>query len=416
LEECVIESDGVLRHLAFFEELGRMDEGDAGWRAVSAGLVTMRLVDRWVAVGSTDRLDAWSVSSAREAIARVSDTTPTRRILTSVVDVMVACTATDMHALSPRLMAYGQGLEYDAKWALAADVYTTIVSNTHPVEDADLAVAASLQLGFCWRNIGDFALASAAYTQAATLAKNANDPSGVIRGKLGHANIATERGNLPAAEVILDEAIVEARSNGLDDVLWRALASRAFVAGNRGEHHLVIRLSHDALRLSKSPRDRDRSLSNIATAFRYLGALDAATKAHTLLAATAQEQAVRLNSTINLLDIAARQGSELVFDRYRRELECVEMTPQLKTTFLIYAGRGYALLGRPADGIPYLKAAIENAKQFSFNQLLFEAESALTASERQDAETRVAPEMQATAEHHDVLDTIREMMEVAGIV
>ncbi len=104
-------SDGVLRHLAFFEELGKMDESDAGWRAVSAGLVTMRLVDRWIAVGSTSRLDSWSVSAAREAIAQVADTTPTRRILTSVVDVMVACTATDMHALSPRLMAYGQALE-----------------------------------------------------------------------------------------------------------------------------------------------------------------------------------------------------------------------------------------------------------------------------------------------------------------
>ena len=44
-----MESEGMLRHLVFFEELGKMDERDAGWRAVSAGLVTMRLVDQWIA-------------------------------------------------------------------------------------------------------------------------------------------------------------------------------------------------------------------------------------------------------------------------------------------------------------------------------------------------------------------------------
>jgi hypothetical protein len=170
-----MESDGGLRHLAFFEELGKMDDSDASWRAVSAGLVTMRLVDRWIAVGSTSRLDSWSVSAAREAIALVSDGTPIRRILTSVVDVMVACTATDMHALSPRLMAYGQALEYDAKWALAADVYSTIAGDTHPVEDSDLAIAASLQLGFCLRVSGQLDAAGVAYGQASQLASAVND-------------------------------------------------------------------------------------------------------------------------------------------------------------------------------------------------------------------------------------------------
>ena len=33
----LMEADGVLRHLVFFEELGKMDESDASWRAVSAG-------------------------------------------------------------------------------------------------------------------------------------------------------------------------------------------------------------------------------------------------------------------------------------------------------------------------------------------------------------------------------------------
>jgi len=113
-----------------------MDEKDAAWRSVSAGLVTMRLVDQWIADGATSRVDAWGVSAVREAIGAIAETTPIRRILTSVLDVLVSSSATDLHALCPRLMAYGQALEYESKWTLAADVYATIVAHAHPVEDA----------------------------------------------------------------------------------------------------------------------------------------------------------------------------------------------------------------------------------------------------------------------------------------
>jgi tetratricopeptide (TPR) repeat protein len=410
-----MESDGGLRHLAFFEELGKMDDSDASWRAVSAGLVTMRLVDRWIAVGSTSRLDSWSVSAAREAIALVSDGTPIRRILTSVVDVMVACTATDMHALSPRLMAYGQALEYDAKWALAADVYSTIAGDTHPVEDSDLAIAASLQLGFCLRVSGQLDAAGVAYGQASQLASAVNDLTGMIRGRMGDAKIAAERGNMPSAEVILDEAIEQARTYGLDDVQSRALNDRAFVAGQRGQHDRVIRFSYDALSLSKSQRERDRILSNIATAFRYIGLLDVARDAHLLLASTAQEQLVRWNSAINLLDLAAQQGSELQFDRYRRELETVDLSPQLRATYLLYVGRGYGLLHQHVVGIPYLEQAVAFATEHRLNQLMFEAESAL-ADARQARRTVARTEwIETTSEIDDVVHAIHSMKALAGI-
>ncbi|HEY5061513.1 MAG TPA: hypothetical protein VII52_08270 [Gemmatimonadaceae bacterium] len=65
-----MESEGMLRHLAFFEELGTMDENDARWRSVSAGLVVLRLVDNWIADGAAkSRVDSWGVSAVREAIA-----------------------------------------------------------------------------------------------------------------------------------------------------------------------------------------------------------------------------------------------------------------------------------------------------------------------------------------------------------
>ncbi|MGE5099784.1 MAG: hypothetical protein ACM3SX_07340, partial [Deltaproteobacteria bacterium] len=84
-----MESDGMLRHVAFFEELAKLDESDPSWRSVSAGLVTMRLVDRWFA-GERSAAESWAVNAVRGAIEEVPETTPLRRILSAIIDTMTA--------------------------------------------------------------------------------------------------------------------------------------------------------------------------------------------------------------------------------------------------------------------------------------------------------------------------------------
>src|SRR4051812_8108971 len=139
------EGIAMLRHVAFFEELGKLDECNPDWRSVTAGLVVMRLVDRWIEDGAV-ATDGWGANAVRESVAAIPVTTPLQRILASIVDRIIDATRVDMRALSPRLMAYGQALEYDAKWHLAIDVYETIISHADPAEDADLLATAFIQL------------------------------------------------------------------------------------------------------------------------------------------------------------------------------------------------------------------------------------------------------------------------------
>lgn len=412
-----MESDGMLRHLAFFEELGRMDEHDASWRAVSAGLVTMRLVDAWIADGpSVSRVDAWGVSAVREAIAQVSETTPIRRILSSIVDVMVASTAVDLHAMVPRLMAYAQSLEYEAKWHLAADVYATIIAHAHPREDSDLAIAAHLQLAFCLRTVGDLDEASETYEQATRLASSVGDLIGVLRGRLGDAKIAVARGNLPEAEMIVTETMERAEANGLVNIRARALGDRVTIAGLRGQHDNVIRYAYEAVETATDPRDKDRNLTNIATAFRHLGLTDVARDAYLILVATAQEQYVRWAAGLNLMELCAADGSELQFDKYRRDYESADFTPFLRVMYLLHVGRGYHALSQPKAGIPYLEKAIDLARNHGLNQLLFEAEQALTDAKRDErsfARTKVRGEVGRDLQ--SVIDAIHDMKATAGI-
>ena len=393
-----------------------MNENDSSWRAVSAGLVVMRLVDQWIEDGPRkSRVDTWAVGAVREAIAQVADTTPVRRILTSIVDAMVSTSTVDMHLLCPRLMAYGQALDYDAKWSLAADVYSTIVAHAHPVEDSDLVVAANLQLGYCLRTIGELDEALAAFEQASRVAMQAGDMIGVLRSRLGDAKVAMARGNMPHAESLVDKTIEDAKDHGLREIQANALTDRAFIAGAAAQYDRVIRYSYAALELSTSQRHRDRVLNNIATGFRFLGLYDSARDAYLVLAATAQEQYIRWTAELNLMELAASQGSEIQFDRYRRDLESADFTPQLRVTYLIHVGRGFHSLGDGERSIPYLERAIEMASEHQLNALLFEAEGALAEVRARRAGQRIAKSESFDPSIQPVIDAIQEMKEMAAV-
>jgi tetratricopeptide (TPR) repeat protein len=376
----------------------------------------LRLVDNWIAAGATkSRVDSWGVSAVREAIARVSETTPIRRMLGGIVDVIVSSTSVDLHTLCPRLMAYGQALEYDDKWSLAADVYQTIVAHAHPVEDADLVAAAYIQLAFCLRTLGDLDAAAAAYDCASRVALAAGDMIGVLRGRLGDVKVAIARGNMPQAESILEDTIASADLSGLPDIRSRALHERAYVAGLRGQHDRAIRYAYEALETSSTQRDRDRILSNIATAFQFLGLLDVARDAYLILATTAQEQYVRWTSELNLMELAAHQRAELQFDKYRRDLESADFTPLLRVTYLLHVGRGYHMLGNAESGIPYLQRAVEMAAKHGHNQLLFEAEAALDEATKRHVRSKIAAKIVVDSTVQTVIDAIQDMKQTAGI-
>ena len=249
----------MLRHVAFFEELGKLDESNSEWRSVAAGLVVMRLVDRWIQDGVV-ATDGWGGHAVRESVAEIPATTPLQRILASIVDRIIDATRVDMRALSPRLMAYGQALEYDAKWHLASDVYETIIDHADPNEDADLLATAYIQLGSSLRNIGALGAASMAYEKAHDVAVAAGDMIGVLRARIGEAKVAIARGNMPNAEHILDDTIDRAAGEVFADVRSRALHDRATVAGLRGQYDHAIQFAYSALNLSTSQRERDRIL------------------------------------------------------------------------------------------------------------------------------------------------------------
>jgi tetratricopeptide (TPR) repeat protein len=406
----VSDSCQSLRHIPFFEELGRMSDEDANWRSVSAGLVALRLLDAWIEEGpSVVTDDSWALAGVIEAIEAIDQGVPIRRVLLGVIDAMRSSSGIDLHVVTPRLMAYAQLLEYDTHWALAADIYQTIIAHGHPSEEGDLVVSASIQLGHCLRNIGDLKGASLAYTSGAELAQSNGDIIGVLRSRIGEAKVAISRGNMPEAEALLDDTIARATEHELTDVKSRALHDLASVASVRGQYDRVVKFGYQALDLSTAPRERDRILVDIATGFLELGLLDVARDAYLVLVATAQEQYVRWAAGLNLIDVASRQKMEPMFDRYRRDFESVELPPYLQASYYLIVGNGYRTFGRARDAVPYLELAVDLAARNELNQLLFEAEESLAGARIAAARP---PREEAPALSSDVLEVaaaIREM-------
>lgn len=408
--------DHSFRHLPFFEALAGMEEDTAEWRATTGGLVVLRLVDAWFAEGAqVAAADGWSAKVAREAVESMDDGTPARALLLGVIDALSTGLPSGFNGVAARLAAYGRALHFDAKWRLAADVYETLIEYAHPIDEADVYIDASMQLGYCSRQVGAWETAESAYQEAGRVASAIGDVVGILRARIADARLSMSRGNLPRAEQILEDSIVRARSEALPDVEGLALHERAIVAFDRGEFERSIRYAYSALGKLSGQSARDRVLADIANAFMELGVTSTARDAFLVLAATAQEQYTRWTATMNLMELSALEGGEPAFEAYRREFENVELTPFLQVNFHLLAGKGCARFGRTDRARAEFVRAIELAAQHRLNQLLFSAEESLERLERGLVEAERLVGNDASEEVADVAEIIHSMRELAGV-
>ena len=409
----MLESEGGLRHLPFFDEIASTTPDSPANAAATAGLVTLRLLDTWVEEFVVPGVrDDWALRSVRIAIQAMEESGPGRAILGRIVDVIETRNASFRSVVTP-LMAYAKALEYDAKWSLAADVYQTVVAHLHPVDDADASIAAHLRLGQCFRVANDIDASANAYETAFEIATAVGDVVGILRARIGEGRIAMFRGNLPRAEAIFDETISRAVGPELGDVRSSALHGRANVAHFRSQYDLAIQFAYQALELAQLPAERDRILGDIAVSFLDLGVYSAARDAYLVLSATAQEQYTRWAATLNLLEIAALTGMQPLFELYRRQLSGQPLPPYMATAFELNLGTGYQRFGDLTTARLHLERAAIMAGEHGFNQFVFDAEEALN-----QVDTATPPRRTPTSiplDVQEVANAIKELRETAGV-
>ncbi len=402
-----------LRHMPFFEEIAALEENGDAWKSATAGLVTLRLVDSWLESGVGNAGDdEWNFRSVCAAVDNVSERSPMRSLLTSVLMAMREGKP-GVRAVVPSLMAYAKALEWDAKWELAMDVYETLLAHLHPIEDSEACVAANIRLGVAYRSISKFEESIAAYGRAFEVGNASGDLVGVLKARIGEAEVAMHRGNLPEAATRFDELINSAATAGLRDIRARALMGRAGVATLSQQYELAIRLGYQALEHQENPIEKDRVLSNIAVAFHHLGVFSAARDAYLVLSVTAREQYLRWTAALNLLDLAAETGSQVLFEQYSRQLAAAKLPPQLEAAYELTLGTGLKRFGQIEIARRHLVHAVELSRVHSLNQYLHEAEKALSGLNAPAPLHRSPTAMPTGVE--EVALAIRELRELSGI-
>jgi tetratricopeptide (TPR) repeat protein len=405
----------MIRHQVYFDTLGSMQEDSASWRSVFAGLSVLRLVDTYADAGSPAHAPGWEqLHAVRAAIEAVSEGDTIRGVLTTVLEEATKRGAID-DTVCASLLAYGRSLDYEASWGLATDVFATVAKLVRPEKNARLAVEANVLIGGAARRNGDWDTSARAYSQAAYIADTLGDKPGVLTVQVGIANTYLAKGNMPQAETILDDVIVQARDQNLPEIQGKALHSRAAVAHRRGQHVEGLKLAHEALHLIQKPADRDVVLEDIAGFFSELGLRDSARDTHMILSTAGQTKLLRWTATANLMELASLDGMEDAFDAYAKELEDAPMGCWVRSHYLLFLGEGMARFGRTDAAEAALQEAVAFAEANQVHQIVFQAQTALSAvrSTPRPAGPFVAPAPWNLEEIAPVIATISNMRRAA---
>jgi tetratricopeptide (TPR) repeat protein len=409
-----------LAHMPYFEQLAELPNDSAEWRSVSAALVVLRLFDSWMQEGAVvvDE-DAPGLRAVRDQIASVDVRDSNRRLLASIVDSMVAAQDRRIVTVAPRLMAYGRALQHAAKWPLAADIYRTVLAYATPVEDSETVIGANMQLGRCLRVMAEWEEALACFGSASQVATMNGDVMSILRARIQEANIAIDRGNLPYAETLLDETILQAKESGLSEIRATATHDRAHLALRRGRPEEAVVLGYEALQGVRNQMARDRVLNDLGASFSLLGVYSAARDAYLVVAATAQEQYMRWTAMINLLDLAADERREPVFEQYRRELEDVALPPALATYYFYFVANGHRVFERPLLAKAAIERAIEIATENKLGQWVLKSEQLLEELQKAEVVQRGVAARETAAnwspEVLGVASRLSELRTMAGV-
>lgn len=406
---------GSHQYPSFVEALGGTAAPERDRLAVSAGLSVLRLIDGWLAYGSlAPEVSIAGIRAVRAAVDQIPPGNLDGAILAKIVDVVATSRVPDVRQVAAGLMAYGRSLDYDARWSLAADVFGAIARHLHPGVDAHVTIDAQMRLAYCLRMSGELDRAQAAYSEAGRVADSIGDRMKVLHARVGDAALASDRGNLPGAEAILDEILAAAATRGFNDVHAIALHDRAYVANARGQYELGVRYAFDALLRVRSLTARDRILIDLALSFAQMGVLGAARDAFLVVVASAQEQYVRWLAAVNLLEIGTLLPNEPLFEQYRRELAAETLPPFLRAQYHYHCAQGYRAFGNVEAAEHNCETAHELAERYGYNQLLFQVEM-LADQLRRGVRSECPTPCDAPETLRDVAEAVSEMRQLVGV-
>jgi hypothetical protein len=386
----------ALKHVAFLEAMDRLPETDSGRKPLEAAFLTLRVLDSWMWLGVEVASPTSQVlTSAKTAVqAATKEDSEAAAALSGILESVVLLQEPDAQPVLPRVFALGGLYEQRGAVSLAGDVYSTVVKYVDSRAHFDLAYDAAMRQAFCLRVDGILEHAQRSYESAGALAARARDRSRVLLARIGEAKVTWAKGNLPASDSELGVIAAEAEKLGDSKLHGLALHDQACVARLRDDLPRATRLAFEGMKRMQDEIARERVLIDLANFLALSGSFDTARTALSVIERGAKLQESKINARINLMDLGTRQGSETLFEQYRRLLESDTMHQKQHAVFLRDAGKGFATFGRATEARTSLGKARELAAKLGLNQIVFEVDELsanLERTQREAAASRPSP-------------------------
>lgn len=353
-----------LSHAAWFERLAEVADTAPEWQVIKAGLLTLRLVDKYVADALRGiRLTHKEFVAVRRDVEALP-ASPMRRILRRIVQTAATYESGALPPLSPVLMAMGDLLERRGEHSLAADVYGTMAEYANSRRDQEAAPYAYVRMGACLRQLGRLDDAATAYRLGRSIADRLGAFEATLHLDLGLAAIELERSDYAAAEVALDALIAQAagagRGPGPNPVLAAAYHDRGVVAIHRGDPATALRWLGDALAEARTDLvHRQRIATDVAKGLSHIGLGDAARTICSTLAEHATQPELRWMAAITHLELAGADGNANEFDAVRTRLDGEGLSARCRAFYALRLADGHRRLGRPASAVEAYRLAIQ---------------------------------------------------------
>jgi tetratricopeptide (TPR) repeat protein len=365
-------------HEPFLERASKREDENKANCALAAFL-SLRVVDQLGCPTADWREVSDQIQGAARCLQELAPEFPEVGHLDNILRATEAAHDTgQFEPLWSTLSTFASWLERRLQLSEALDVLDTALRLANDRDDA-ATIALSLHHGRVLRMAGRLSEATASYAAAGDLAKQQGDTHSEFLSRIGRGIVLQKLGNLPGAEDMLEKVRQEAERLGDQDAEARANHDLAATYIRQERAARAVSFAFRAFQLYDEPVQKQRALSDLGVALQMLGHYSAARDAYELVLVSDVSLEIRLNTTLELLELAALTEDRVSFERLRREIERadVELPPDAHVDFEIKMGVSLASFGKRHKAERYLRSAIRHAEEHHLNDYLFRAEAAL---------------------------------------
>jgi hypothetical protein len=334
-----------VRHLAFFRAASAELEGSGEYRALLAGVVVMRLLDKYRSRDGDPERRLREFTPVQQAVDALDDG-PDRRALQRIVDAIATYAAGIADTRAERLVEYARCLEVDARWDPAMDAYLTVI-DLAPA-DRTLVPQCYRHASACSRKMGDVDRAAQFLRDGHRIAVEIGDRRWVLKLQITESKLLWHKGDVEAAGCLLDAIIAEADACGWVTIAATARHDRGGVAFDCDQKHLAVQYIYSALKDLDDPIDRLFAIGDLAVGLQDLGYVE---HARTLLLMVYHSPLAtveaRNRASLNMLYGSALAGEQPQFDLLSRELRDQRLTARQRAAYHLFLGQGYLKFDEP---------------------------------------------------------------------